>query len=152
MTPSAFFDGKDQESRIDEAEKDPVRKIQAEAKLAEKFREMKAKHLAALLQAQRDKRSSEWSGRMGPLGTAGAGIANLMEGRAETLLGPEMLSRAKESVPGNILANIAGTPFGAASFPSGSDREQITRSRKSIEERAMQAAKEAYEKALLGKE
>jgi hypothetical protein len=117
--------------RILEAQRDPVREIQAQAELDKVYREKRTDALSKILQAQRDRKTGG-----GFIGGIARAPGNVAEQLTEYFGGPEsVLPVIKRIQPAR---NISGRQEEIASVTPG------------INERALKAATEAYQRALLG--
>lgn len=130
------------EPRLLEAQKDPTRDIQAKAELNKVYREKRTEALSKILQAQRDRKTGG-----GFIGGIARAPGNMAEQLLEYFGGPETVLPSRASA----LRRAAG-PFPIPERDISGRQAEIARATPGINERALKAATEAYQRALLGEE
>jgi len=123
-------------SRILEAQRDPVREIQARAKHDKVYREKRTDALSKILQAQRDRYTG--GGIAGDIVRTPGKVA---ENLAEFFAGPE-----------HVLPPSQSRYIQPGIQPVAPRHAEIARATPGINEHALKAATEAYHRALLGEE
>jgi len=148
------------ESRLLEAQKDPVRNIQAQAELDRVYREKRTDALSKILQAQRDRQTGG-----GFIGGIARAPGNATEHLLEYFGGPEIVLPPATPAPW-VRKGLSSSALGKAAgllIPSRDVDGRIAEIARAttypsvpggpgINERALKAATEAYQRALLGEE